>query len=797
MTGRTRLTLCSAAAVMLVAFCLVPLLSSAGWLLHAAVLVVATAGAGALVRRLPLPRSLAPVVQLLVLAYLLLLDFVRGAQLAGVIPGPATLDQLVRLLRSGLDDINSYGTPAPDTPGLRLILVGSVALVALIVDTLAVTYRRAALAGLPLLALYSVGTGLGDGDLAWLWFLLAAGGYLTVLYAEGQDRLSRWGRVFQGAGRFGGGSAPLTRGGHRIGVLALAVALLVPLLLPKLGDGILGRELGHHGGGGGTITAVNPVVSLQSDLNRPDNIEQLRYTTTSKHAGDMYLRIGVSDDFNGVDWKPSQQKVEDVPSVLPQPAGLSTATPRADVSTRIVIGGHLSQDWLPMPYPASAVDVPGDWRFEPGSRTLVGDKGQKTLGLTYTVRSLDVEPTAEQLRAAPVAPEDIRARYLRLPADLPAVVRSTALAVTRDAATPYDKAVALQNWFATSGEFSYNTEVRAGTGSNAIVQFLQDKQGFCVHFSATMAAMARVLGIPARVAVGFTSGTQQFDGSWAVGTKDAHAWPELYFEGAGWLRFEPTPARGTAPAYTEQEQKTGPDGTEQQPTPEPTVRPTAAPSPDTSCAADGCDSPQTTVQVAVERKSSWPAVGVLVGIGAGVLLVVLLLIPMLWRARQRRVRLRPAAGGGSGPVELTDAQVLAAWQELVDSAWDLGIAPDEAETPRRTVSRITTVAGLDGEPLEAAGRVALATERMLYARTSGASARLGSDVRTASEGLRASVGRWVRVRAVLLPPSSVRLAWRLADGLEAGRTAVRGALWAVRRRVVAGAGRLRRGRGRG
>src|SRR5690606_41826401 len=83
-----------------------------------------------------------------------------------------------------------------------------------------------------------------------------------------------------------------------------------------------------------------------------------------------------------------------------------------------------------------------------------------------------------------------------------------------------------------------------------IARFLRDKQGFCVHYSFAMASMARSLGIPARVAVGFAPGTPQADGTVAVGLRDAHAWPELYFEGIGWTRFEPTPTRGSIPSYT-------------------------------------------------------------------------------------------------------------------------------------------------------------------------------------------------------------------------------------------------------
>ncbi|WP_458243229.1 DUF3488 domain-containing protein [Streptomyces sp. MAI_2237] len=100
------------------------------------------------------------------------------------------------------------------------MLLGGVMIIGLAVDTLAVTFRSAAPAGLPLLALYSVAAGLSDGGTDWLWFLVAAAGYLMLLLAEGRDRLSQWGRVFGGAPRTPGGEpgavAPV-RTGRRIG----------------------------------------------------------------------------------------------------------------------------------------------------------------------------------------------------------------------------------------------------------------------------------------------------------------------------------------------------------------------------------------------------------------------------------------------------------------------------------------------------------------------------------------------------------------------------------------------------
>ncbi|MGJ3559253.1 transglutaminase-like domain-containing protein [Streptomyces sp. INA 01156] len=181
--------------------------------------------------------------------------------------------------------------------------------------------------------------------------------------------------------------------------------------------------------------------------------------------------------------------------------------------------------------------------------TLVGDHGQNTQGLTYGVRSLDVRPTAEQLAGASAPPAALKRDYTELPDSLPALVSRIARQVTEEATNDYDRAVELQEYFASTGGFTYDTEVAVGSGSQAIARFLRDKEGFCVHFSFAMASMARSLDIPAGSR--WVSRPAPAGGRFGVGgLRDAHAWPELYFEGVGWTRFEPTPTRGSTPSYT-------------------------------------------------------------------------------------------------------------------------------------------------------------------------------------------------------------------------------------------------------
>ncbi|MFE5259521.1 transglutaminase family protein [Streptomyces coelicoflavus] len=768
MSGRARLALCAWAATLMTACALLPLVDPATWILQAAVLLAVQSGVGAAARRVPLARPLTIAAQAVVTLMLLTLVFAREQAIAGLIPGPQAFQHFADLFQQGGDDIARYAIPAPlESDGIRLMLVGGVLVIGLLVDTLAVSFRSAAPAGLPLLALYSVAAGLSEGGADWLWFLVAAAGYLMLLLAEGRDRLSQWGRVFGGSSRSPGTDqgralAPV-RTGRRIGAFALGIALVVPLALPAMDGGLLDGARGGVGsgtGGGGTISAVNPLVSLRDNLNVNEDREVLSLQTDSESLSDLYLRIVSLDDFDGTTWKPSKRQITAVPDgTFPTPVGLGPQIKRTEIRTLISAADGFAQDWLPMPYPPSGVRVAGNWRYEPVGMTLVGDHGQNTRGLTYEVRSLSLQPTAEQLAAAPQASAAFRREYTELPDSLPEVVSRTAREVTAGASNPYEQAVKLQEYFAINGGFEYDTQVDIGSGSEAIARFLKQKEGFCVHFSFAMAAMARSLGIPARVAVGFAPGSPQADGSVSVGLRDAHAWPEVYFEGVGWTRFEPTPTRGSTPAYTITDRPGSSVPDPALPSRNTGTEPSAAPSESDTCSPqdkklDACAS-ESAVAVPVTGGDGPKWYALLAWAVAGLVVLLVPLAPMLWRLRVRSVRLGAHGRGeaDAGP------HTLAVWQELTDTAWDLGILPEESQTTRKAAARVVRLGRLDPAAAAAVHRVADAVEQVLYAPRPRATAGLTEDVRLATAGLRATAGRGTRLRALLVPRSAVRVAW--------------------------------------
>jgi transglutaminase-like putative cysteine protease len=123
-------------------------------------------------------------------------------------------------------------------------------------------------------------------------------------------------------------------------------------------------------------------------------------------------------------------------------------------------------------------------------------------------------------------------------------VYERARTVAGETRSPYAAVVALEAWFRSTGGFTYSEQPGSTPGLPPLVGFVMDtKTGYCQHFAGAMALMARLLGIPARVAAGFVPGKYEGD-FWQVSDHDAHTWVEVWFPRYGWLPFDPTPGRG-------------------------------------------------------------------------------------------------------------------------------------------------------------------------------------------------------------------------------------------------------------
>jgi transglutaminase-like putative cysteine protease len=260
----------------------------------------------------------------------------------------------------------------------------------------------------------------------------------------------------------------------------------------------------------------------------------------------------------------------------------------------------LSTIWLPAAFEAGSVHVNEaedvDVRWDDVSSTLIVPTDLDTSdGLRYEVVS-DI-PTFDPAGLVGIGdvPRDIAERNRDLPSDFPPAVTDLARSIVAGASTPYEQALALQNSF-RDGSFTYSLAAAPGHSESAIENFLfVTRTGYCEQFAGAFAAMARAVGLPARVAVGFTPGDRDpADPSrYIVRGEHAHAWPEVWIPGAGWVAFEPTPGRGApgARAYTgvEESQDTAGLSTE------PTTVPEAAPGPDDTLPEDGGAGASTTV----------------------------------------------------------------------------------------------------------------------------------------------------------------------------------------------------------
>ncbi|PRX98476.1 transglutaminase TgpA family protein [Allonocardiopsis opalescens] len=661
-------------------------------------------------------------------------------------------------------DIARYAPPVPTTPAMMLLTACIAAGVAWLVDVLVVAVRSAVLTGLLLLALYSAPLTLRQDGGSAAAFALVAAAYLALLLLERWDTVTAWGRAVPVRSRRRArarADADAARGslalsGLRLSAVALACALLLPSCVPALrGDGLFGLSQLSTPSVGGTVTTPHPLASLRQNLIMGENAPVLSYRTDDPDA--PYLRMHVLDTFDGTDWTMSPVRTHGDFRVsgdpLPPPAGMDeeAADEGEQVVTDVSVYANVTRmGFLPLPYPPRGVEIEGEWYADP--ETLMVFSTEDTAGgLSYRSTSTRVDVDAAALAAAAPTDDAGLDRYLELPEVAPEV-REVTGSVTEAADTPYEAAQALQEYFADSGLFSYDLRPDpAPAGVDPLAHFLTQRSGYCQHFASAMAVMARLSGIPARVAVGYTAGSTSSSGMRLVTTRDAHAWPELYFEGYGWLRFEPTPGGfgGQGTASTPDYAAGLPSG----------GSPTDAADPDGAGGAEPAlpdqerqeaeEAPRDREELtgpgaAVEEEpTGWELAAGPAAVGAALLLA--LALPRTLRLWLRRRRWASAADDS--------ARARAAWLELRDDVLDHGAAWHPDDSPRTVARRLAVELRLPPPAADALRRVALAEETARYAPAPSAPAGLRADSTAVRRALAERAGRIDRLRAALAPRS--------------------------------------------
>ncbi|HVE98397.1 MAG TPA: DUF3488 and transglutaminase-like domain-containing protein [Mycobacteriales bacterium] len=781
MTRRNALLPAALCAVLGATYALTHVFDTGSWMPFTVACVVVAFALGALARRLAVPAVLSPAVSLVGLLLLAAWVYQRGSTYLGI-PTEETLRLLADQVRDGFADIRELAAPVAGNESLHLVTGAGVFLVAMVVDLIVFTARRPVAAGLPLLILYIVPASMREGIGA-VPFVVAALGFVALLVAEGRERARGWGRRLVGVdvAQDLNDTSPVSRMGRRLGFAAIAVALAAPALLPDLGSGLIDTGGGSgvgFGDGPSTVSVINPYVQLKPQLRSQEEVELLRVRTASP----QFLRLTSLDRFDGAIWSPGKTSATKDSRVsakrdLPDAKGLDEDT--AGAATAEVDVANLESNWLPVPYAPRRVKIDNDWRYEPSSQTVFSTR-TNTRDKNYTVTSVVPAPDAAELEDAPRPQGKDLAPYLDVPPLRSTLIMDALAEATKGATTPYETVVAIQTYF-QSGLFVYDLEAPALKSDNDLDTFLRERRGYCEQFAATMAYMVRLKGLPARVAIGFTPGNtvEGTTDEYVITNKHAHAWPEVYFEGAGWLRFEPTP-RSDDRAETDPPPYAQPDGGGTEPSPGESAAPSAAPTASTDPSAgptgdndprdrlgdDGADAPRVGVAGTRTRRSGLVLL----------LLAALAAVPAITRLAVRRWR-------GSHAVSDID-RVHVAWQALADDAEDAGHPMRATDTPRSAAARLAADARLSVTTSDVLRGIARAEERARYARSCPDPSGLLDQVREVRAALLANAPWGRRLRVALLPAATIRQAREaLVDLADAGADRWRVLATRARRRV--------------
>lgn len=566
-------TVCSATA-------LTGVITGWSWLSYIIVAVVLVVCTGLALRSLRTPALVVGLGQILVLLLLITGMFTSSGILA-IIPGPAAFAELNEVLAAAGGEIRTSLPPVTASAPILCLATIGIGLVAVLVDTIAVTVAAPAASGLVLLCLYAVPASLADELLPWWTFVLGAGMFAVLIALDSGHRHRGWqGR--QGrqhvSERAAMASAPSV-----VASVAIVCGLLAGATVTTIGT--VGQlPFNSAGGNRGPAAAglgLQPFTELQGLLNQQNDIELFR--VRGLDDDERLMRAFTLDTYapnQGWRLRPG-----------PMPAGVvaNNRLPRAtgdDFSQPTTIRiepVHWRDVWLPIyGKPRQITGIDDSWYYDQVSGTVYAERAQQPP--PYSVMSSLTQPTKKELSGANADTSQIPALY-SAPPPIDPRVRELTNRIVGGETTAYGKAQALWQYFIDDGDFTYDTETASNAGTNALAHFLlEGKRGYCAQFASAMAVMLRSEGIGARVAIGFTSGTRM-NGYNAISTKDAHAWVEVYFGPEhGWVSFDPTPlddGRGVVPEYLEDDSSSANGGPEerageqnqQENTPTPTPEP--------------------------------------------------------------------------------------------------------------------------------------------------------------------------------------------------------------------------------
>ncbi|TQK20286.1 transglutaminase superfamily protein [Microbacterium sp. SLBN-154] len=673
-----------------------------GWLLGTLVIVAVVLATGYVARRFRLPALAVSLIEVVVWVAFVTVVFLRDSAFLLVIPTVETFRELPEILTAAGEEIALGVAPLTPSAPLSMLIVGATGLLAVVIDHVVLTARMPLLAGVGLIAVSLIPAIAVPAEIDVVAFVLLAAAILFLIRTDtrtreeaGSAEATRATTSSAAASSTSGVSASgVSATAIGIGAIAVVVALVATPLLPQPAIRPGAGDLGPGPG-------IDATLQLGDDLRRPREVEVLQMRSDAPTP--PYLRATTLTEFTGAVWEPDSGRSYPLDSAealasLPVDPEIQVA----EYSTTVEIR-NLNSSWLPVSYPATGIEgLDGVWGAFPYNRTVEARQGG-TQGQDYEVVSSVPRPTLEQIRARSAGGEGVRADTLGLPVDLPPIVGELAAEVTAGAASDYDALLALQSWF-RGADFRYSLEAPVeegfdGSGAEAVARFLEVREGYCVHYASAFALMARTLGMPSRIVVGYLPGTStgdavDFQTVYSVMSGQLHAWPEIYFEGVGWIPFEPTNGLGQPTRFSPEASAPGEtaDGTDA--------------APEASAPADVPDAvdPDTGEPLTPDAGTAAPDDGVdaLPAVTVVLAVLVVLAIPLLVRDLRRRQQLSAARAGDAA----------AAWAVVQDTAIDLGIPSPISESPRALGARLITEAGA---PADAMGVLIRAIERASYA----------------------------------------------------------------------------------
>lgn len=566
--------------------------------------------------------------------------------LVGPLPTARTLGALGDRLEAGARIINSETAPILAHDEVLLYLALGIWVTAWLIDLSLTVVGNPLLAIASAVPLYAMPGTLVPSENRVIELIAFALPAAIVLLAHEQRRRRLW-RI---------------RPASMMLVGALMAALILTPILPGFGAAPL------LPGKGDRRQVFNPFVAIKPALDR--SRESLLFTVTTTRPG--YHRLTALDRFDGKVWSQStdQSRTALDSQELP-PSKHAGDVVEVRESTQIA---NLGGVWIPLAYDPIEVSVRS--LFSELLETEVEDEPRSVILETTVSRGMKVE--SRSLVPAPDAREldQVRGnaglrRYLTLPRSTPRDIKRISTDVAGDEETPFRKAVALQAHLRT---FTYDEDVAAGHSFSTLSEFLTTvKRGYCEQFAGAMAVMARSLDLPSRVVIGFTAGNliarrgRQL--TYEVTSRHAHAWVEIYFQGHGWIAFEPTPRSGfaTPPGYTSPdlddlpEPDTSPTASASASS-EPSTVPSARPSQDAAGGGGGRDFPVGPVSAVI-------AIALFIAAAAASM-------PHLRRRRRGALATFPGYGD------------LLAWCEAA------GLGRRDSETPREHLARVASVTGV-------------------------------------------------------------------------------------------------------